>query len=401
MRNLKRLIVIVAALCASFALTLVSAYATDVITKPNQTLQDVIWPLVLDFDGKITIKGGAINKYHTMYEESAIRIAPGRDVTIVIPAGHTLYVEGGKANGSIGAGAGIEVPENSSLTIIGSGTLEAVGGEPGLGCQGQNGEDAYIEVVSDDEWYCHSGAGGDGGAGGGGGGAAIGSRGGDGGAGGKGGAAVVADADSSVYHSGNAGGNGTAGSRPANFGKIRISNNIHLTAKGGEKYSGYSEPGNCGASDSKQDWWYYAAYGGGGGGQGGAGCQGRGIGSGGYGGGGAGGGGSGLTYRFYYKTSLDAADGTGQGGKGGIGYYDGKSGGQNKNKGLDAGYSGGAGGERGFSSPRGTWDAQDIFFDESLVGSIVSSGSLPIVIGGACVAIALLVFIVIKKKKTN
>ena len=401
MRNLKRLIIIVVVLCASFALTLVSAYATDVITKPNQTLQDVIWPLVLDFDGKITIKGGAINKYHTMYEESAIRIAPGRDVTIVIPAGHTLYVEGGKANGSNGAGAGIEVPESSSLTIIGSGTLEAVGGEPGLGCQGQNGEDAYIEVVSDDEWYCHSGAGGDGGAGGGGGGAAIGSRGGDGGAGGKGGAAVVADADSSVYHSGNAGGNGTAGSRPANFGKIRISNNIHLTAKGGEEYSGYSEPGNCGDSDSKQDWWYYAAYGGGGGGQGGAGCQGRGIGSGGYGGGGAGGGGSGLTYRFYYKTSLDAADGTGQGGDGGYGNHSGNSGGQKENKGLDAGYGGGVGGERGLSDPHGAWDAQDIFFDESLVGSIVSSGSLPIVIGGACVALALVTFIVIKKKKIN
>ena len=389
-------------LCASLVcICVVPVSAADVITKPNQTLKDVKNPLVLDFDGKITIDEGAINRYSSMIEESAIKIAPGRDVTIVIPGGKTLYVEGGKANGSKGAGAGIEVPENSSLTIIGSGTLKAYGGSASVGCRGQNGEDAYIEVVSDAEWYCHSGAGGDGGAGGGGGGAAIGSRGGDGGAGGKGGAAVVADADSSVYHSGNAGGNGTAGSRPANFGKIRISNNIHLTAKGGEKYSGYSEPGNCGASDSKQDWWYYAAYGGGGGGQGGAGCQGRGIGSGGYGGGGAGGGGSGLTYRFYYKTSLDAADGTGQGGDGGYGNHSGNSGGQKENKGLDAGYGGGAGGERGLSDPHGAWDAQDIFFDESLVGSIVSSGSLPIVIGGACVALALVIFVVIKKKKTN
>ena len=360
--------------------------ATKVITKPNQTLKDIKEPLVLDFNGTITIKGGSINPYESLYEESAIKIAPGRDVTIVIPAGEILSARGGKANGSTGAGAGIEVPKTSSLTIIGSGTLKAYGGYASPGCQGQNGEDAYIEVVSDTDWYCHSGAGGNGGAGGGGGGAGIGSRGGKGGEGGKGGTGIVAYADSNVYLSGNAGGNGSDGYRPNDFGEIKISNSINLTAQGGQYYPLNLPAGGCGNSASKQDWWYYAAYGGGGGGQG---------------GGGAGGGGSGVTHRFYYETSLEAADGTGQGGYGGYGNYPGSNGGQKDNKGLKEGYGGGLGGHKGSSEPKGAWDAQDIFFDENLVGSIVSSGSLPIVIGGVCVVAALVIFIVIKKRKAN
>ena len=385
-------------LCALLiCICVVPVSATDVITKPNQTLKDVKNPLVLDFDGEITINGGNINAGLKTYCESAITIAPGRDVTIVIPGGKTLSVKGCDACGYLGAGAGIEVPSSSKLTIIGSGTLNASGGSACVGGQGQSGEDAYIT----DDWYCHSGAGGDGGAGGGGAGAGIGSKGGDGGDGGKGGEAIEVYANSSVYRSGNSGGNGGDGHRPDDFGEIKISNNIHLTAKGGPYVSSYSSAGGCGNSASKQDWWYYAAYGGGGG-VGGGGYEGKDIGSGGYGGGGAGGGGGGLTYRFYYKTSLDAADGTGQGGKFGYGhndrYYAVLDGAQKENKGLDKGYGGGAGGHGGDSEPWGAWDAEDVFFDENLVGSIVSSGSLPIVIGGACVVLALVIVVVIKKK---
>lgn len=393
MKKLLSIIICVLLICISAVSSFAEPYAV-VIDEPNQ-VANCNSPLYLDFDGKITLTGGAC---WAGASQSAITIAPGRDVIIEIPAKADITLQGGAADGSHGAGAGIEVPEDSSLTIIGYGKLKVAGGKAGAGLPGENGKTGYIT----DDWFCYSGEGGRGGDGGGGAGAGIGSKGGDGGEGGAGGAGIEAYADGGVYQSGNNGCDGQKGHSPSNFGQIKISTTVQITYRGGDcnKWSG--DAGAHGGEGGKTYTWCYGAWGGGGGGAGGGGCAGRGIGSGGWGGGAGGGGGSGATYRFWTKASLEAAEGTGYGGKGGYGAeYQGETGGQETNAGFSDGYSGGSGGRGGTTGQMDSWDAQDIFFEGNQVGTLVSDGSLPIIIGVVCVVIALISFIVIKKKKAN
>ncbi len=98
-------------------------------------------------------------------------------VYLYIPSGMTLTSTGANANGQTGAGAGIELTAGNTLYLVGSGTLNATGGNAANGGNGGNGGDAggvYNEWTS-------TGAGGYAGAGGGGAGAGIGTRGGNGG----------------------------------------------------------------------------------------------------------------------------------------------------------------------------------------------------------------------------
>lgn len=223
----------------------------------------------------------------TNYGVSGLKIQG--TVYLYIPYGVTISCVGGHANGTTGAGAGIELAKytpNNTLYIIGAGTVNATGGNAANGGNGGRGEDAFLDY--DD--YCLPGNGGDGGNGGGGAGAGIGTRGGTGGTGGSG-----ATANKSVSEGTNLGvdGNyGTAGSTAGAMGTLYVASSVTVNATGGSKgsngtgggrgYNAAEDPGN-----------QYAASGGGGGGAGGFGGAAVNIGTGGPGGGSGGGGAAG------------------------------------------------------------------------------------------------------------
>ena len=90
-------------------------------------------------------------------------------VYLYIPSGMTLTSTGANANGQTGAGAGIELTEGNTLYLVGSGTLNATGGNAANGGNGGTGDDAYM--ISDNTIL--GGSGGMGGNGSGGAGAGI------------------------------------------------------------------------------------------------------------------------------------------------------------------------------------------------------------------------------------
>ena len=251
-------------------------------------------------------------------------------VYIYVPSGVILTLNGAAGNGKTGGGAGILLPEGTTLYLIGNGTAVANGGAAAAGSKGVDGEDGSITVKSTTSGSYYGGNGGAGGAGGGGAGAGVGTTGGtggDGGAGGKGdGGAINSD------HTNRTGGsNGKKGGAGAAMGTLYTQSTLKLTAKGGSASGTRGAAGNAGKSvyDSGSGWANnHTAGGGGGGGGGGSGSAANNIGTGGAGGGG-GGGGSGAY--VLYKTGTAAyyyakADG----GYGGYGYKNGANGtGQN------------------------------------------------------------------------
>lgn len=109
--------------------------------------------------------------------QPALTVTRGSTVTIYIPTGVTLTVKGHDGEYHSPATPGIYVPFGSTLIITGEGTLDATGGNAGMGSQGGNGGNGWLD------WRQNKGYGGRGGAGGrGGGGAApgIGALGGEG-----------------------------------------------------------------------------------------------------------------------------------------------------------------------------------------------------------------------------
>ena len=112
--------------------------------------------------------------------ESALKVANSATVTLEILSCATVTLKGGDAFGTIGAGAGIEVPSGSKLTIKGEGRIFATGGNAANGGNGGAGGTGVVDREYD---IYRSGAGGNGGNGGGGAGAGIGGRGGNGGGG--------------------------------------------------------------------------------------------------------------------------------------------------------------------------------------------------------------------------
>lgn len=315
-------IILSLALLASLIVVPTTASAADVEKSepipmtPGSTLTSRKYVVSSD----ITITGDAC--------QSALVVSDNAQVTITIKEGCTLTVTGGDASGIYGAGAGIEVPEGSSLTIVGTGTLNATGGKAADGEPGQGGDEGLIVVddpAHDEDDWCYSGKGGDGGAGGGGAGAGIGGRGGNGGAGGKGGAGLSYEANQEAY-SGQNGGMGITGNRGSDCGDITVAKTVTLNAVGGGVSGIASAGGGNGFSDTHGWTNWYCAWGGGGGGAGGNGYAGAGIGSGGSGGTGGGGGGSGIIDYWGDRDKVSLCEGTGLGGEGGYGSTDGLKG---------------------------------------------------------------------------
>lgn len=237
-----------------------------------------------------------------------ISIAPGSSVHFYIPKGVTLTARGGNASGRTGAGAGICLPQSSSLVLEGGGTVNATGGNAANGSNGEKGSNATGEY---DKWSS-VGSGGKGGDGGGGAGAGIGTRGGSGGAGGSGGSGGrYSDWE---RHSGDNGSSGSIGSKADEMGSLYVDNNTILNATGGAQgsYGGSGGPRSRGRIDDEGK--NHSLSGGGGGGGGGFGGRASNIGTGGPGGGG-GGGGAGGARDYKYSGYYDVTASGGHGGK--------------------------------------------------------------------------------------
>ncbi|MBQ3360714.1 MAG: hypothetical protein IJR02_11395 [Bacteroidaceae bacterium] len=208
-------------------------------------------------------------------------------VYIFVSSGQTITCTGASGSGATGAGAGIELAEGNTLHLVGSGTVNATGGNAANGVNGANGDDANFIYKN----YCQPGSGGNGGDGGGGAGAGIGTRGGTGGSGGTG-ATAKRDTNQGV-NLGVAGGAGGDGSAAGPMGTLHAASDITLNVKGGNAGTS-GRGGNRGKNAAEYyDIYCVSASGGGGGGGGGFGGSATGIGTGGPGGGGGGGGAAG------------------------------------------------------------------------------------------------------------
>ena len=240
-------------------------------------------------------------------------------VFLYIPSGKTLTSTGANASGQTGAGAGVELTEGNTLNLIGSGTLNATGGNAANGGNGGSGDDAFL--ISGNTIL--GGSGGTGGNGGGGAGAGIGTRGANGGSGGTGGQRTGSTGDEKTQKGvdGNA---GSVGSTAAAMGNLYVykvfqqTEAITVNATGGSAGSN-GTGGNGGRTASQHPGSIvYMAAGGGGGGAGGFGGAASNIGTGGPGGGGGGGGAAGNVAWVLYSGTLNGYYYAGaKGGKGG------------------------------------------------------------------------------------
>ena len=281
-------------------------------------------------DGNTYVIKNSVSFSNSTAGGSGMSIADNATVVLHVPAGVTLTATGANGSGQIGGGAGIRVPETSTLVITGEGIINATGGDAGNGGDGADGLVGSFQtktVNSLNRIKGYSGAGGSGGAGGGGAGVGIGGAGGYGGNGGSGGAAK--NVSSYVDHSdfkgdGNVGAAGGAGESGETMGVCYVIGTTVVIV-------GIGNSGIAGVAGNNADWFYegyvynypakeLAACGGGGGGGGGAGgspsCA---VGGGGSSGGGGGGAGSGAILYGYGlnnngSSGLKNANGGGGGG---------------------------------------------------------------------------------------
>lgn len=262
-------------------------------------------------DASATLVSGTIYTATTKTINGTLTVPTGGTVTIYIPAGDTLTINGTNAgnggngingteydrknhthnantcaNGSqardneraCGGLAGtkaqpaISVPSGATLIITGEGTLIANGGNGGSGGKGGNGQNGtkgglISGIISD-----YAGAGGAGGGGGGGAAAAIGGAGGNGGNGGKGGQ-YTNDGLSGEKPGEQGQAGATSNLLGSPMGNVYIVGNVHVVAQGGSEGVKGSN-GEKGTTDSKNTTvlfvtttWYYhgGGYGNGGG----------------------------------------------------------------------------------------------------------------------------------------
>ncbi len=239
-------------------------------------------------------------------------------VYLYIPYGTTLTCTGANASGTTGGGAGIELTEGNTLCLIGSGTVNATGGNAANGGNGANGGDAECTY----DVSILGGSGGNGDNGGGGAGAGIGTRGANGGAnGGNGGAGGQRNGSygQETTQYGVDGNAGSAGSTAGAMGNLYVvTSSVNLSATGGSAGSS-GTGGNRGLTASQHPGSnLYMASGGGGGGAGGFGGGASNIGTGGPGGGGGGGGAAGnVAWVVYSGTANGYYHAGAKGGKGG------------------------------------------------------------------------------------
>ena len=66
-------------------------------------------------------------------------------VYLYVPEGVTVSCTGANANGTTGAGAGIELASGNTLYLLGSGTLNATGGNAANGGNGTDGANASCD----------------------------------------------------------------------------------------------------------------------------------------------------------------------------------------------------------------------------------------------------------------
>ncbi len=247
--------------------------------------------------------------------QSGLEIAPEATVTIILQDGAWLDITGGDSLSVAPAGAGIHVPEGSTLIVKGSGKLTAIGGDAFCGYNGGSGFSGQSHYSNTD--WAYGGYGGYGGKGGGGAGAGIGGIGGRGGNGGESANAVFSnDGAPAAFVNGPAGGKGSDGAVGTSMGTVIVYGNaITVEATGGKA----AVNGRCGTNGSNS---YYGgstlgdcSFGGGGGagsgGLGGGAAADIGGGGGGGAGGGAGGGGAAISDHFY---SFETDDESGMGG---------------------------------------------------------------------------------------
>ena len=236
-------------------------------------------------------------------------------VYLYIPSGLTIACTGANASGLTGAGAGVELAAGNTLYLVGSGTLNATGGNAANGGNGGSGTDATGDAGD----WTQTGTGGNGGHGGGAG-AGIGTRGGNGGSGGSGGAGYKYE--EWTTHNGTDGTAGSAGATAGAMGTLYVNKVYQQTAAVTVNATGGAagSSGSGGGRGRGYAWdgysYNYTVAGGGGGGAGGFGGAASNIGTGGPGGGGGGGGAGGAQdYRSNSKGGV--YDVTAYGGKGG------------------------------------------------------------------------------------
>ena len=277
---------------------------------------------------------------------SGMHVQAGKTVHLYIPKGVTLTTIGADAKYYFGGGAGILVPEGSTLHILGEGTLVAKGGKAANGESGSTGQKGELDKESVETWIIGAkiitGAGGHGGYGGGGAGAGIGTAGGNGGAGG------VGPAGSKSYKeweggdlAGTTGTNGNPGATAAAMGTVYIQSTITQQISGGAKGNGGAagRPGNVSTTGGEIEFEGFefvngipiptfgitdmqAVAGGGGGGGGAGGGSAKAIGTGGAGGGGGASGASGSACAHDSWTNDNWGSVGAGGGTGGIGTDD-------------------------------------------------------------------------------
>ena len=325
--------------------------------------------------------------------KSAIYVAPGATAAIEIEHDIVLTAFGMNAEQTEGAGAGICVPETSTLIICGEGKLCAYGGNASDGCYAESGHNADMSKSLN----CgYGGDGGKGGNGGGGAGAGIGGEGGNGGIGGAGGiyigkdavlnghSAAITNPGSGTYDfNGQPGKDGTDGSDGMNMGSVIISGSVQIVAVAGASGKNADINDKYGDKKDSKKFDYHNDYTAGGGGPGGAGvgglapdCSLKGIGGGGAGGAAGGGGGSGGTRvtsnKYFYP--IGGAGGNYSGGKGQPGFYVDTSDGSNS-------YVGGNGGNAGVNGRNGT--AGTVLDFTSVISHVDSMNSCEIISSGS------------------
>ena len=301
----KKILFILALICAVVQGAWAQASLDEVYAMTNTTAANWTKLSAGSTTGKTLGTANATTYYYADANLSFTNsMAGGSGLTILgtvylyVPQGVTVTCTGANANGATGGGAGIELTAGNFLNLLGSGSVNATGGNAANGGNGTNGSVASCEW--DNMKWAWVGGNGHGGNGGGGAGAGIGTRGGTGGAGGN-------APEPEIYYTtwtenGVAGSAGSSGQTADAKGELHVSKDITINATGGSQGSA-GTAGTAGKSCMRYGGNEYSIPGGGGGGAGGFGGAANNIGPGGPGGGGGGGGAKGshdLTSTGFY-----------------------------------------------------------------------------------------------------
>ncbi|MBQ2188718.1 MAG: hypothetical protein II401_09230, partial [Bacteroidales bacterium] len=143
--------------CLAFDFTAsVMADEWDVVYRQTQTKQSDWTALGAgSTDGGVLGASGTATYYYVSYATDNLSFTNssvgGSGLTIrgtvylYVPEGKTVTCTGANASGQTGAGAGIELTAGNTLYVVGSGTLNATGGNAANGGNGANGGDSFLD----------------------------------------------------------------------------------------------------------------------------------------------------------------------------------------------------------------------------------------------------------------